>query len=110
VDEYLLAALSLGAGGGVGSSYNFAAPVYRRLIAAFEGGDLAAARAEQLRSVQLIELLAGYGYMAAAKAVMGFLGVEVGPARLPNTNLTAEQKARLRDRLDQLEFFNWLRA
>ena len=47
---------------------------------------LAAARAEQFRSVQLIELLAGFGYMAAAKAVMGLLGVEVGPARLPNGN------------------------
>ena len=89
----------------MGSSYNFAAPVYHRLLAAVERGDLAAARAEQFRSVQLIELLAGFGYMAAAKAVMGFLGVEVGPARLPNGNLTAEEKARLRDRLDQLGFF-----
>lgn len=105
VDEYLLAAVAVGAVGGVGSSYNFAAPIYHRLLAAVERGDLAAARAEQFRSVQLIELLAGFGYMAAAKAVMGFLGVEVGPARLPNGNLTAEQTARLRVRLDQLGVF-----
>lgn len=110
VDEYLLAAVAVGAVGGVGSSYNFAAPIYHRLLAAVGRGDLAAARVEQFRSVQLIELLAGFGYMAAAKAVMGFLGVEVGPARLPNGNLTTEQKSRLQDRLDQLGFFGWLRT
>ncbi|MCU0702735.1 MAG: dihydrodipicolinate synthase family protein [Fimbriiglobus sp.] len=108
VDEYLLAAVALGATGAVGSSYNFAAPVYRRLMTAFDRGDLTAARAEQFRSVQLIELLAGYGYMGAAKAVMGFLGVNVGPARLPNTNPTAEQAAGLRAALDHLGFFDWL--
>ncbi|MFO0930079.1 MAG: dihydrodipicolinate synthase family protein [Gemmataceae bacterium] len=110
VDEYLLAALALGATGAVGSTYNFAAPVYHRLIAAFESGDLATARAEQLRSVQLIDLLAGYGYMAGAKAVMGFLGLDVGPARLPNMNLTPEQVKRLRASLERLGFFAWVKA
>lgn len=110
VDEYLLAALAVGAKGGVGSSFNFAAPIYHRLIAAFEKGDMAAARAEQFRSVQLIELLAGFGYMAAAKALMGFLGVDVGPARLPNTNLTFEQTGRLRESLDRLGVFEWIKG
>jgi N-acetylneuraminate lyase len=108
VDEYLLAALSLGARGAVGSSYNFAGPLYNRLIAAFERGDLEAARKEQYRSVQLIDLLAGYGYMAAAKAVMGFLGVDVGPPRLPNAAISDEQKAKLRASLESLGFFDWL--
>jgi N-acetylneuraminate lyase len=108
-DEYLLGALALGAQGAVGSSYNFTAPLYLRLIAAYNRGDLAAARAEQFRSVQLIDLLAGLGYMAAAKTVMGLLGVEVGPARLPNTNLTVEQTTRLRTSLEQMGFFDWIR-
>ncbi|MBX7072208.1 MAG: dihydrodipicolinate synthase family protein [Pirellulales bacterium] len=109
VDEYLLAALAVGAVGGVGSSYNFAAPVYNRIIAAVERGDLAAARADQYRSVRLIELLASFGYMAAAKAVMGLLGVEVGPARLPHANLSAEQQSQLRASLERLDFFTWIR-
>lgn len=109
-DEYLLAALALGASGGVGSSYNFAAPVYHRMITSFEAGDLATARAEQFRSVRLIDLLAGYGYMGAAKAVMGFLGVDVGPPRLPNTNLTAEQLRSLRSSLDEMGFFQWVQG
>lgn len=110
VDECLLAAMAVGAAGGVGSTYNFAAPVYHRLIAAFGRGDLAAARAEQLRSVQLVELLASFGYMAAAKAVMGFLGVEVGPARLPNANLSPDDRVRLGTRLEGLGFFDWVGA
>lgn len=110
MDEYLLAALAFGAVGAVGSSYNFSAPVYHRLIAAFERGDWAAARAEQYRSVQLIELLAGFGYIPAAKAVMGFLGVDVGAARLPNTNLAPEDRTRLHTSLERLGFFDWIRS
>jgi N-acetylneuraminate lyase len=108
LDEYLLAALSLGAKGAVGSTYNFAAPIYNRVIAAFERGDLAAARAEQFRSVQLIELLIRYGFIAATKVVMGFLGVDVGNARLPHLHLSSEQSAKLREGLDQLGFFEWI--
>jgi N-acetylneuraminate lyase len=110
MDEYLLAALALGAEGAVGSSYNFAAPVYHRVMAAFSRGDLAAASAEQFRSVRLIGLLAGFGSMAAAKAVMGFLGVDVGPARLPHANLSEEQHTRLRSDLERLGFFDWVRS
>lgn len=109
-DEWLLAAMAVGAVGAVGSSYNFAAPLYHRLRSAFEKGDLTTARAEQLRSVELIALLASYGYLGASKAVMGFLGVEVGPVRLPNTNPTPEQLKQLRGRLEQLGFFNWIQA
>lgn len=109
VDEYLLAAYALGGKGGVGSSFNFAAPIYLRMTAAFERGDLETARTEQFRSVQLIDLLAGFGYMAAAKALMGFLGVDVGPARLPNPRLTTEQVRSLRAALEGIGFFDWIR-
>jgi N-acetylneuraminate lyase len=106
-DECLLAALALGACGGVGSSYNFAAPLYHRLLAAFERGDMATARIEQYRSVQLVDLLARYGYLAASKATMGFLGIDVGPIRLPNSNLSVEQSRQLRDQLRDIGFFDW---
>lgn len=109
VDEHLLGALAMGARGAVGSGFNFAAPVYTRMLAAFARLDMAAAREEQFRGVQLIHLFAGYGYMAAAKATMGMLGVEVGPPRLPNARLSPEQLAQLRRDLESLDFFDWLR-
>jgi N-acetylneuraminate lyase len=108
-DEALIGGLAAGARGGVGSTYNFAAPIYTRLIAAFERGDLDAARKEQFRSVQLVQLLVKYGFMGAAKATMKLLGVDVGPARLPNTSLDAAQSAALEKELQQLGFFDWIR-
>ncbi len=110
IDESLLAALALGAQGAVGSSYNFAAPLYHRLLRAFREQDLPTARREQFRSAQLIHLLARYGYLGAAKAVMKMLGVEVGPARLPNGNPTLEQLVQLRADLEQLGFFDWAKG
>lgn len=109
-DEILLAALPLGAVGAVGSSYNFAAPIYQRLWKAFTAGDLETARMEQARSVRLISLLSSRGYIGAAKAVMGMLGVDVGPARLPNTSLNAEEQSKLRRELEAMEFFDWVKA
>ena len=108
VDEAMLGALATGARGFVGSSYNFAAPIYHRLIAAFERGDLAAARDEQFRSARLLALLARHGYIGAAKATMEMLGVPVGPARLPIDSLSPAQARELRAELEALGFFQWL--
>jgi N-acetylneuraminate lyase len=100
IDEHLLGAWATGAQGAVGSSYNFAAPIYQRMIRALEAGDWEQARREQLHSVQLIELLASYGYIAAAKATMEYLGVPVGPPRLPNGSLSQESKRALYGQLE----------
>ena len=107
-DECLLAGLALGATGAVGSTYNFAAPIYHRIIAAFNANDFAAARAEQKRSVDLVARLASIGYMGAAKAVMELLGVPVGPARLPHANPDAAQIAALKTDLEEMGFFDWV--
>ena len=109
VDEFMLAALAMGSKGAVGSSFNFAAPVYHRLIAAFQKGDMETARAEQWKSVRIIQTLAAVGYMGAAKAVMGWLGVEVGPPRLPQASLSADQQKALRTQLETMGFFDWIR-
>ncbi len=109
VDEHFLGALAIGARGAVGSGFNFAAPVYHRLLKAFSAGDFAAAREEQFRGARLVRVLSGFGYMAAAKAVMGMLGVPVGPPRLPEPNLTAGRREDLRRKLDEMGFSQWVR-
>lgn len=109
-DEAFLGALSLGASGAIGTTYNFAAPLFHRLLSHFRDGNLEAARQEQFRAVQLIQLFAHYGILAATKAVMNMLGVDVGPTRLPHANPTNEQIARLRGELEQLGYFDWIAA
>lgn len=108
VDQHFLGALAMGARGAVGSGFNFAAPVYHRLMAAFARGDLEAAREEQFCGVRLIQLFDGLGYMAAAKAAMKMLGVDVGPPRLPHSRLTADQETKLRLELETMGFFDWV--
>ena len=96
IDECLLPAMSLGCQGAVGSTYNFAAPLYHRLIAAFRHGDMETARKQQYKSVQLVDLLCSCGgYMPAAKAVMEYLGVPVGAPRQPFPQISSQAKQRL---------------
>jgi N-acetylneuraminate lyase len=101
-DEALLAGLCLGVRGAVGSTYNFAAPHYQRLIRAFESGDLDAARGVQLQALELIKTLGQFSHLAASKAVMAMLGVDCGPVRPPLRNLSPAQVAELADRLASL--------
>lgn len=105
IDEMLLGALGMGAKGAVGSTYNFAAPLYHALMVAFEAGDLETAAKLQSQAVRLVGQLAGVGYLGAAKAVMGWLGVPVGPARLPLGNPSAAQLSGLRAELEDFEWF-----
>jgi N-acetylneuraminate lyase len=63
------------------------------------------ARKEQFRAVQMIQLLVGVGFFAGAKAAMKMSGVDVGPARLPHSNLDADQVKKLRVELEKIGFF-----
>lgn len=101
VDEMLLPALSVGAHGAVGSTYNFAAPIYHRIMDAFKKFDFETARNEQLRSIRLVNILVKRGYMASAKAMMGMLGVDVGSPRLPNGSLKQDEFASLKSDLEK---------
>lgn len=95
-DEALLPALSLGAPSAVGSTYNLWPEVYTRLIAAFGSGDLAAARAEQERARNLIDLVIAHGGLPAMKAAMASLhGIDCGPCRLPLTDPAPERLPHL---------------
>ncbi|QVL33540.1 dihydrodipicolinate synthase family protein [Telmatocola sphagniphila] len=107
-DEYILSALAVGAIGGVGSSYNLAAPIYRRLLSAFQRVDLKSAQAEQYRSVQIIDLMIQHGYLAASKFAMNQLGIDLGGVRLPLTNLEETQKRSLQLSLQTLGFYDWI--
>lgn len=101
VDEILLAALPYGAQSAVGSTYNYAAPIYNNMIAAYRAGDAEAARRDAGRSVALVDLLLEYGVMQAGKALMTLRGVECGPTRLPVPPITEAKRDELFDRIQE---------
>lgn len=82
-DEMLLASLALGAEGWVGSTFNFAAPLYLKIIAAYRSGDIAAARRFQAEACEMIRILIQFGGLPAMKALCKILGLDLGPVRLP---------------------------
>lgn len=85
-DENLLSALVLGAEGGVGSTYNYAAPLYYKLIEAYKKGDIEKAREFQKKAVDMIGLLNKYGGISVGKAFMKYIGLDCGKFRLPVNN------------------------
>jgi N-acetylneuraminate lyase len=107
VDEMLLGGLSFGARGAVGSTYNFAGPLYKKIIAAFEAGNQAEARRLQALSAEMVRIIIGNGGRAGLKAAMGLIGVDCGPSRLPTTNCTPAQKSKMKEELAAIGFFDW---
>ncbi len=87
-DENMLSALVLGTKGAVGSTFNYAAPLYYNLIDAFNKNDLNKAQALQQKSIDMIRLLGKYGGIATGKAYMKMIGIDCGEFRLPVKNMS----------------------
>lgn len=110
VDEMLLGGLAFGARGAVGSTYNFAAPLYRKIIAAFDRGDLTEARRLQSLAAEMIRIILGNGGRGGLKAAMALVGADCGYSRLPTRTPTAAQRERMREQLTAIGFFEWTKA
>lgn len=106
----LFSGLCAGAHGAVGTTYNFAAPLFNRIIAAYAACDLPTAQRLQAHAVEMIDLILGYGGVGAFKAVMSFFDLDCGPVRLPLIALTDAQQQSLRQDLAAIGFFDWARG
>lgn len=103
-DEILLAGLATGAQGAIGSTFNYSAPVYNRVIAAFERGDMPNAMREMTRARECVQILIDFGGAPAGKAMLKLCGVDCGPMRLPLRALSPERFSQLEAALDA---FGW---
>ncbi len=106
-DEILLTGLGLGATGAVGSTYNYAAPLYHRIIRAHAAGDLATAEREQAKARAFIDVMNRFGGQPAGKAIMKLIGIDCGPVRLPMRTLTPAEEVALRAALEAQGFFEF---
>jgi N-acetylneuraminate lyase len=103
-DENMLPALSVGAKGAVGSTFNYAAPLYHDMINAFNNNDLQKAQALQQQSIDMITLLGKYGGIATGKAYMKLVGLDCGEFRLPVRNMSLEQLKLFKKDTEQINF------
>jgi N-acetylneuraminate lyase len=103
-DENMLSAWAVGSKGAVGSTFNYAAPLYYHLIDAFNQNDLKKAQSLQQQSIDMITLLGKYGGIATGKAFMKVAGIDCGEFRLPVKNMNSAQFELFKKDVDQLNF------
>ena len=105
-DEMLLSALTLGAEGAVGSTYNMIAPLFSEIIEAFNARDIEKASFLQRKVMEFVRVLIRYGGgVVGGKAIMKLVGMDCGPVRLPL--MSVKDTTRLYNDLKQIGFFDY---
>jgi len=107
-DEAYLMSVAQGFKSAVGSTYNYAAPIYERVRLAVEAGDLDEARLWQSRALEMIAAMFGTCGRASLKSMMLMIGIDCGPVRRPIDPATPEQVVALRKRLEEMGWFDWV--
>ena len=92
-DEMFLCGLSMGADGGVGSTYNFMADKFVKIRALFAESKIAEAQELQKEVNRIIAILCKVGVMQAEKEVLNQIGMNFGNCRKPFSVPTDEEKA-----------------
>lgn len=91
-DEMFLSGLSMGADGGIGSTYNFLADKYVEIQKLFNENKITEAQELQRLVNRIIVILCNIGVIQAEKEVLNQLGLDFGKCRKPFGEVTNEQK------------------
>jgi len=94
-DETMLAGLCMGADGGIGSTYNFMAEKFVKLVELYKNGNIAEASELQKKINVIIAALCKVGVFQAEKAVLCAMGLDFGHPRRPFKKLSAESEKEL---------------
>ena len=98
-DEMFLAGLSMGADGGIGSTYNFMTDKFVKIKKLFEENKISKAQELQQEVNGIISVLCSIGVMQAEKEVLNQLGFDFGVCRKPFGEPTDEQKKLIAERI-----------
>lgn len=99
VDEFLAGAIALGARAAIGSTYNYAAPLYQKIWKDVEAGRLSEAQAGMAKVCRIVDILVQYGGVAAGKAMMAIHGIDAGAPRPPLRARSGAEKSNIVARL-----------
>jgi N-acetylneuraminate lyase len=104
-DETLLHGLQLGAGSGVGGTYNHCFGVYRKIIDYYKKGEYDLALEQQNLAQEFINVLIRFGgNVVAGKRMMKFIGLDCGPNRLPVKSLSDHDEREMLEWLEKIGF------
>lgn len=106
-DAVLAGGWTYGIRGAVGTTYNFMAPLYLKLLAACQSRDDVLVQQLQFASAELIADLFQLGFLPSVRSLMKIIGIDVGPPRLPLIPLSEEKVRQLEEILEQRNFHQW---
>lgn len=110
-DEMLLCGLSVGADGGIGTTYNIVPKLAVKIYESFKNGDMKIALEYQNKLNLFIQTILGFvrgrglGYW---KACLSLLGFDMGCTVFPSTPVMKEDLQELKGMLDSIRFFDEL--
>lgn len=101
-DEIMLAGLSMGADGAIGSTYNFMANKFIKIQKLFNESKIAEAQAIQNDANEIIAEMIKYGVFASEKQILTYMGIDMGGCRRPFLPLSEEGKKAMKTIADRL--------
>lgn len=105
-DETLLAGMVLGAQSAIGTTFNFLAPAFNRLIRVYQEKRLDEALSIQKKINEIIAIMLSTGSpISGGKAMMKLSGLNCGPCRLPLSTLSEAQQGELNAELKRVDYF-----
>lgn len=94
-DEVLLGGLSMGASGGIGSTYNIIPNTIIGIYESFLKGDINKASSLQNKACEMINVLIKYGVMPSEKYLLSKKDIDMGNCRRPFSKLDKEAMDKL---------------
>lgn len=95
-DETLLAGLSMGADGAIGSTYNFMGKKFKKIMNCFNSGKIETAKALQNEANEIICEMIKYGVFQSEKAILTEMGIDMGQCRPPFLPISDECRASMK--------------
>ena len=100
-DEMFMAGLSMGADGGIGSTYNFMAEKFVKIQELFRNNEIGEAQKMQDEVNRIITILCKVGVMQGEKEILNQLGFDFGECRKPFKAPTDEEKELIRKEITE---------
>ena len=107
-DEAYLMSVAQGYKAAVGSTYNYAAPIYNNVRKCLSVGDFKRAQVWQKYALEMITAMFETCGRSSLKVMMQMVGIDCGPVRRPIDPASPDQIIALRKRLDTMGWFEWI--
>jgi len=107
-DETILPSLAQGgAQGGIGGTTNYNGRCLVGILDAWAKGDIETARRLQNYAQAVINVICHYrGNIVAGKRIMKLIGFDLGGNRVPFQNMTDDEEGRMKQELEDIDFFS----